>query len=119
MPPSKSKDVRFPTWDELVEEARPSGEQPPYQIPFGPDDVVEIERPDGDRYLRIIDAQRRGDAVALMAGLFPDDKVRDKVRAKMKGADFEIVDLLGSKAMRYFYGLNIETEAKTGNSPAS
>lgn len=128
MAPSTSKTTKpsFPTWDELVAEAAvesgaDSGDfRDSYIIPMGDaeDDVV-IERFDGDRYLKIIDAQRRGDAVAIMEGLFPDKTVRERVRIKMRGAPFEIVDVLGNKVIRYFYGLSIQREEQSGNSPAS
>lgn len=114
-----ASEVRFPTWDELVAEAQGPNPVTPYRIPFSEDEVIEIPVPDGARYLDIVDAQRRGDVVALMEALFPDRKVRAKMQTKLKGAPFEIVDLIGAKAMRHFYGLNIETEEKSGNSPAS
>jgi hypothetical protein len=113
----------FPGWDELVAEAtrtaETAGSMESYELPLGENDVVYIERFDGDRYLDFIDAQRRGDSATLMEAMFPDKAVRDRVRIKMRGAPFEIVDVLGAKVIRHFYGLSIETEERSGNSDAS
>jgi hypothetical protein len=37
----------------------------------------------------------------------------------MKGVHFPIMDRLATKVLRYFYGLGIEIEETSGNSPAS
>lgn len=120
----KTKAPSFPAWDALVAEAtrtaEKAGSMEPYLLPFSENDVVEIQRFSGDRYLDFIDAQRRGDVVGLMENMFPDKVVRARVKAKMGGAPLEIVDLLADKVLRHFYGMNIATEEKQpGNSAAS
>jgi hypothetical protein len=119
----KKAATKFPGWDELAAEAtrtaETAGSMEPYQLPLDENDIVEIQRFDGESYLRFIDSQRRGDVVGLMEAMFPDDKTRARVAAKMKGVPFEIVDTLGNKVLRHFYGLSISTEEKSGNSPAS
>lgn len=115
--------TKFPGFEDLLAEAQrtseTAGKTEPYELPFGEDDVVLIERFDADTYLDFIDAQRRGDSAAIMVAMFPDKKVRERVRIKMRGAPFEIVDVLATKVIRHFYGLSIETEERSGNSGAS
>lgn len=120
-----SDTTRFPTWDELVSEA--TVDLPPYQLPMpvDPNDpdaeprIIEIPVLDGDHYIDLVDAQRRGDIVGVFRALFENDEDRALVRRHMKGVHFPIMDKLATKVIRYFYGLSIEAEERSGNSPAS
>lgn len=129
MPPTKpqlatkaASEVRFPTWDELVAEA--TIELPPYQLTLPPvgdkePEVIEIPVFSGEQYIQIVHAQRIGDAVGLFEAVFPDLKDRGKVIKALKGVHFPFFDKFTTKVLRYFYGLGIETEETSGNSPAS
>lgn len=129
MPPSAPKlagkaasEVRFPTWDELAAEA--TIDMPLYELPLGvtakgEPDVVEIPIPDGASYLKIVRAQRTGDANVIFDELFPDELVRERVRVKMRGVHFPIIDVLVGNVLSYYYGVGLQVEAKSGNSPAS
>lgn len=110
---------KFPTWDQMVAEANGRTPEDVYLLPFSEDDVVEIPCPDGDRYLDLVDGQRRGDAMKVMESLFPDKDDRAKVRSKMRGVHFDIVDMLATNVLRHYYGLSIVPEEKSGNSDAS
>lgn len=130
-------EVRFPTWDDLVGEA--TIDLDPYQLPLPETSeeyvdaagrkktrtvaatTIEIPVFDGDRYMEIVQAQRVGNAAAILEAMFPDKKDLTRVRLAMKAsaAHFPIVDVLASRVLRYFYGLSIETEEKAGNSQAS
>lgn len=116
----------FPTWDQLVAEA--TLDKPPYQLPLPATEVdgrkhretvLEIDVPDGDRYLDLSAAQRRGDAIGVLQALFPDLADQARVRAAMRGVHFPIVDVLAGKVLSHFFGLSIVSEQTSGNSTAS
>jgi hypothetical protein len=112
----------FPGWDALVAEAQEQGAhrpKDPYVLPLPTGKAVEIPPLDADRYLAITAAQRRGDTSAIFEALFPDSKDRIRVRTALKGAPFDMVDVVAGKVLRYFFGLGIESQEKAGNSPAS
>lgn len=120
--PAKSDASAFPTWDSLVADA--VVDLPVYQLPLGDigeekDVVVEIPVPDGASYLRILDAQRRGDSAVILRELVKDEADRTRIVVKMAGAPFPIVDTLTGKVLRYYYGLSIVSEEKSGNSSGS
>lgn len=112
-----ASEVRFATWDEMVAEA--TVDLPPYEVPFGGDDVMTIPVPDGERYLLLVAAQRRGDAVGILDNLVPDKKDRERLKVKMRGVHFPIIDTLAGKVLSYYFGLGTGVEAESGNSPAS
>lgn len=136
MAPRKPKTAgTFPGWDELVAEAASQASvTEPYRLPLPPDpdvptealdegqtpdpdrDVVLIEMPDGDRYLNLVAAQGRGDSMACLVYLFPDNADRGRVRRALKGAPWPIVDLLTSKVLRYFYGMPLGDMGKSDGS---
>lgn len=126
--PKLATEQRFPTWDELVEEA--TIDLPPYQLPLPPryDDkgeeieaatVVEIPVLDAEQYIGVVQAQRVGSAVGVFEALFPDVVTRGIVRRHLKGVHFPIMDVIATKVVRYFYGLSIEKQVDEGNSSAS
>lgn len=106
----------FPSWDELVAEAHV--DTPPYRLPlpavkgvdgkvFQETETIEIPVFDGERYLQLMAAQRVGDAQGCMNALFPDREERQKVVNAMRGAPWPIVDVVATKVIRHFYGLDI------------
>lgn len=120
MPAASKPTSKFATWDEMVAEANSQAEGiEDYPLEMGPDDVIQIPFPDGARYIAIVAAQRTGDAGGILDNLIPDKTDRLRVVTKMRGVKFPIVDVLASKVLRHFYGLPIQTEEKSGNSPGS
>lgn len=120
--PAKSNAPTFPTWDSLVADSQV--DLPTYQLPLGQigeekDVVVEIPCPDGASYIRILDAQRRGDSAMLLREMVKDEGDRSRIIGKMNGVPFPIVDTLTGKVLRYYYGLSIVSEEKSGNSSGS
>lgn len=103
----------FPTWDDLVAEAHDQADLPPYQLPLPGGEVIEVPVFDGQRYLDIVRAQRRGDGPAVMEALFPDVAERTQVIAAMKGVHWVIVDVLAAKILRYFYGLDVAPKPRS------
>lgn len=124
----EAAEVRFPTWDELAEEA--TIDLPPYQLPLPAryDEkgkeieaamVIEIPVLDAEQYISVVSAQRVGSAVGVFEALFPDVITRGTVRRHLKGVHFPIMDVIATKVVRYFYGLSIEKQVDEGNSSAS
>ena len=114
----EASEVRFPTWDELVAEATVDKE--PYQLPLPDGSVIEIPCPTGDMYLDLVAAQRVGDANGIFQALFPDNVEQVKMRKLFRGTKerpvhFPIIDVLAGKVLRYYYGLSIESQEKSGN----
>lgn len=126
MPPRNRKPSRaagaveasaFPTWDDLVSEAHSSADMPPYQLALPPladgkPRHLTIEVPDGARYIDLIRAQRRGDAPGMIEALFPDAQDRVQFTLASRGADWTIVDVVVTKVLRYFYGLDTYVEKR-------
>jgi hypothetical protein len=119
---SAAAQYKFATWDEMAAEA--TVDIPPYELPMSdkPGDVIIIPMPDGDRYLNIDQGQRVGNVNLLLENLIPDAKDRARVRTKMRGTSFLIVDVLTSNVLNHYFGLTKptgKTEADPGNSAAS
>jgi hypothetical protein len=109
----------------LVAEARVDKE--PYQLPLpeisevDPDTkkkkivqratTLEIPVPSGDRYITISQAQRAGDASTILFSLVPSMEDRLKLLRALPGADFPIMDVIATKVLRYFYGVNLKPAA--------
>lgn len=118
--PKKTDVSAFPSWDELVAEAHV--DLPPYQLPLPPikntetgevvqeSEVIEIPVLKGDAYISLTMAQARGDAASMLFTLFPDNSTRARVMRATAGADFRIVDVITSKVLRHFYGLDIKRD---------
>ena len=115
----------FPTWDELVAEAHI--DKTPYQLPL-PDITevdpetkrkkviqkactIEIGTPSGQAYITISQAQRAGDASTILFTLVPKMEDRLKLLRALPGADFPIMDVIATKVLRYFYGVNLAPAA--------
>jgi hypothetical protein len=103
----------FPTWDELVAEA--NIDKPDYQLPLPDGSTITIPCPSGDAYIELVQAQRTGNAVAVLEALVPDNVEMIKIRRAMKGTKekpvhFPIIDTIAGKVLRYYFGLSIQSE---------
>lgn len=108
---------KFATWDEMVAEA--TVDVPPYEIPMDPEnpaDVIVIPCPDGDKYVDITRAQLRGDAALMLEAMVPDAHDRERLRIKMRGIHFNIIDVITSNVLRHYLGLTKVDTEDPGNS---
>lgn len=129
MPAAPKADTSLSTWDQMVADAHSMVEEiGPFQLPLGDITIdgkteknvtVDIPCPDGVNYLLIVQAQRAGNVPLLLDSLIPDHEDRQRVISKMTGVPWPIVDVLAGKVLRHYYGLSIEVEEKSGNSPSS
>jgi hypothetical protein len=113
----EASEVTFPTWDELVAEARI--DKPDYILPLPDGSVLTIPCPSGDAYIDLVRAQRTGNAVAVLEALLPDSIEQGKLRRALRGTKekpvhFPIIDVIAGKVLRYYFGLSIASE-ESGN----
>jgi hypothetical protein len=113
-------DYRFPTMADLIAEAaKVTDDLEPYQLPLSDKHIVTVPKPDGDTYLSVLAAQRRGAEDLMLQLLIPDAGDHAAVRLAMKGAPMRVADAIIGNILSYYYGTGLLTEAAEGNSPAS
>lgn len=114
-----ARKAHYVSWDELVAEA--TVDLSDYELSFGVNedgerDSIAIPCPDGDQYIDITQGQRLGDAGLILRALVRDEDDFQRLRIKMRGVHFPIIDNLASSVLRYYFGLTPDDQ---GNPDAS
>jgi hypothetical protein len=122
------------SWDSLVKEAHVGGE--PYKITDSPVGDVEIPIPNGENYIRLVEAATKFDAPTMFEALFPlqdeppagwkptkakpvwvDEEgleLRAKMRKLFAQADFPVYDVLATDVIRYYFSQPLEDPKGSG-----